>query len=618
MQSSNGGPLGALLLRLSLNGRVLVCVALPTALLACLVVFAAQSLLGVGTGSLTLPVAGLLLLLASALFVLGGLSVHARLRELSYVASQLERLGRGMNSVSALRVDGEDEVAALARSYKLLHVRTVDFRARLESLAAGVPQNASEDGGVVERYGVQSERVARSESAISADEWLSVLEARSQLLSRQITLLAQGTLEGVEYDQTITGPVGAGLAQLRSEFRGLQADAQRLAEGDLGVDQDVESSSIRALIAPLRDSLRRYVEANRSLFARVREGGVSERTDEDAHVGMFRELCHELNKMLASLHHDLSSSTANLEALASRDLRERSSAGESEVLGALVATLARATGNLDLGISQVAEVTTLLALSASDVNEFSQAVSVSAHEQSTILQELSNEIEQLTSMTEQNAEHALITRDLTEKNSEAVRRGTGAMTELTSAIIGMKEANDQSSRIIGTINEIAFQTNLLALNAAVEAARAGEAGKGFAVVAEEVRNLAQRSAAASNTTTELIGNSARHAENTVAVTQVVADVLEEIQADTSRVAALVAEISSVCSTQTTGLQRLNLAVLDTSNASLDSAAGAAEVVSAAEMLSARVSELRDLVSTFSCSGAGRQLPPPRSPYGLLP
>ena len=50
--------------------------------------------------------------------------------------------------------------------------------------------------------------------------------------------------------------------------------------------------------------------------------------------------------------------------------------------------------------------------------------------------------------------------------------------------------------IIGVIDGIAFQTNILALNAAVEAARAGEQGRGFAVVAAEVRNLAQRSAAA--------------------------------------------------------------------------------------------------------------------------
>ncbi len=617
MQSFRGGYFGGFFQRLSLTKRLVLCLCLPTVLFGCALVVLLQSLLGVGVAGLPLPVAGLLLLFVSGLTLLGALSVRARLKELSYVGLQVELLGRGISPVSAIAVDGDDEVAALARSYNHLHARGTDVRARLGRLAAGELKKADDADALVERFAAHWERVNRSGSGTSEDDWLNLLESKSQLLALQIALLAQGKLDGSGFDPVPSGPVGAAFGKLRSEVGGLFADVQRLAGGDLVVDEEAESSPFRVVLAPLRGAFGRYAETNRSLLSSVAEGDLSERANEEDHTGVFRELCSNLNTTLATLHEELSVSTANLEFLASRDLRERTFQGQNSVLSELTATLDRATGNLDLAMSQVAEVTSRLARSATDVNEFSQAVSLSAHEQSTILQELSNEIEQLTSMTEQNAEHAFITRDLTEKNSEAVRRGTDAMTELTSAIIGMKEANDQSSRIIGTINEIAFQTNLLALNAAVEAARAGEAGKGFGVVAEEVRNLAQRSAAASNTTTELIGNSARHAANTVAVTQVVADVLEDIQTDTSRVAALVAEISSVCSSQTTGLQHLNLAILDTSNASLDSAAGAAEVVGAAEMLSARVSELRDLVSTFRCSSAERQLPSPGSSRGLL-
>ena len=67
-----------------------------------------------------------------------------------------------------------------------------------------------------------------------------------------------------------------------------------------------------------------------------------------------------------------------------------------------------------------------------------------------------------------------------------------SMHRMNTAINEIKESSNETSKIIKTIDGIAFQTNLLPLNAAVEAACAGETGKGFAVVAEEVRNLVQR------------------------------------------------------------------------------------------------------------------------------
>ena len=102
------------------------------------------------------------------------------------------------------------------------------------------------------------------------------------------------------------------------------------------------------------------------------------------------------------------------------------------------------------------------------------------------------------------------------------------MNRMTQTIGKIKASSDETAKIVGTIDEIAFQTNLLALNAAVEAARAGEAGKGFAVVAEEVRNLAQRSAEAAKTTANLIEESVRNSEDGVKVTQEVGNILNEI------------------------------------------------------------------------------------------
>src|SRR5690606_25380842 len=127
-----------------------------------------------------------------------------------------------------------------------------------------------------------------------------------------------------------------------------------------------------------------------------------------------------------------------------------------------------------------------------------------------------------------------------------VRSAVDAMSEITSA-------SKKIADIITTIDEIAFQTNLLALNAAVEAARAGEQGRGFAVVATEVRNLAQRSAAASKEIKALINDSVNKVEAGSEHVNQSGATLDEIVGSVKHVTDIVAEIAAATREQNTGL-----------------------------------------------------------------
>jgi hypothetical protein len=210
-----------------------------------------------------------------------------------------------------------------------------------------------------------------------------------------------------------------------------------------------------------------------------------------------------------------------------------------------------------------------------------------ANDQAASLEETSASLETMAAQTQANARSAGLAQDRAHDALGHARETQEAMQTMAEAIGAIKTASDRTVHILKTIDEIAFQTNLLALNAAVEAARAGDAGKGFAVVAEEVRNLAQRSAAASQETSSLITTSQTSAEQGVRASVEVSRILEGVASNIDQTVTLMAEVASASVEQATGIAQIKDAV-----AQIDRVSQAnAQIAAASELSSQRLNDL---------------------------
>jgi methyl-accepting chemotaxis protein len=289
--------------------------------------------------------------------------------------------------------------------------------------------------------------------------------------------------------------------------------------------------------------------------------------------------------------------------VAGGDLTGRIEAAGTDETG----TLLRALGDMNQAlfniVTEVRSGTENIKVASTEIAAGNHDLSARTEQQAGALEETASTMEELTSTVRTNADNARQANQMAAAAAGAAAKGGDVVQQVVGKMNSIDAASKKIVDIIGTIDGIAFQTNILALNAAVEAARAGEQGRGFAVVAGEVRNLAQRSAAAAREIKELIGASVSEvAEGSRLVTQA-GNSMDEIVASVRRVSDVIGEITAASVEQSTGIEEVNGAIVQMDAVTQQNAALVEQSAAAAESMQQQASALAEVVSVFRTGAA---------------
>jgi methyl-accepting chemotaxis protein len=292
-----------------------------------------------------------------------------------------------------------------------------------------------------------------------------------------------------------------------------------------------------------------------------------------------------------------------VEAIAAGDLSRAIVVEGRDEVAALLTGLNSMRMSLRQLVGDVRDTTSSIQVASNEVAQGSQDLSVRTERSAAGLQETASSMEQISGTVRQTAEAARIADDLVSAASRQAAAGGEVVSRMTATMDRITTHSTKIGDIIGVINGIAFQTNILALNAAVEAARAGEQGRGFAVVANEVRSLAQRSAAAAAEIKTIIAESGQAVAAGAVLVRDAQHSMSEINSSVDKVSAAIGEIRNASSEQADGIGQVNIAVSDLDQSTQQNAALVEETAAAAESLKEQAVRLVDAMAAFKLESA---------------
>ena len=235
---------------------------------------------------------------------------------------------------------------------------------------------------------------------------------------------------------------------------------------------------------------------------------------------------------------------------------------------------------------------------ASQIASGNQDLSSRTEQQASSLEETASSMEELTSTVKQNTDNARRANRLAMEAADVAVKGGAVVTQVLETMGSINDSSRKIVDIIGVIDGIAFQTNILALNAAVEAARAGEQGRGFAVVAGEVRNLAQRSAAAAKEIKTLIGDSVEKVALGNRLADQAGSTMQAVVQSIASVTTIMGEITAATNEQAGGIEQINQAIAQMDDVTQQNAALVEQAAAASLSLQGQAGSLASVVDVF--------------------
>ncbi|MFC7514873.1 methyl-accepting chemotaxis protein [Herbaspirillum sp. GCM10030257] len=370
------------------------------------------------------------------------------------------------------------------------------------------------------------------------------------------------------------------------------AQATRLMRGPMAEQMKAVTEAANAFMQYQEQSARKDYEKNLEIYVWVRNSCISGMVFA---VLLGTCICVWLVRAIAR---PLADAVDVARRVAAGDLSKDIVVTSSDETGQLLQALKEMNQSLVRIVTEVRGGTETIATASSQIASGNLDLSARTETQAASLEETASSMEELTSTVRQNADSAQQANSLAVSASEVAIKGGAVVSQVVDTMGSINASARKIVDIIGVIDSIAFQTNILALNAAVEAARAGEQGKGFAVVATEVRQLAQRSAAAAKEIKELIDDSVEKVDLGAKLVDQAGATMQEIVDSVGRVTHIMGEISVASKEQTDGIEQVNQAITQMDEVTQQNAALVEEAAAAAASLQDQAVSLSHVVSVF--------------------